>query len=114
MCSVYCETMAPISGSEKRAFEKLSRRCLTLDEKIKILDENKMTEEFNIGKTKAANIIATEACLRAEYENFEGKGYQHVKRKNHQKDQPINTILYSWYKKCEASRIYVTGLVLKE
>ena len=62
---------------------KLSKHCLTLDEKIKILEEEKnekrklsckeITEEFNIGKTQSTNVIANEAPLSTGYENFEGK-----------------------------------------
>ena len=48
---------------KKRESGKLNKRCLTLDEKIKILDEAKkrkmscrvIAKEFNIGKTQAAN-----------------------------------------------------------
>ena len=42
--------------------------------------------EFNIGKKKP-NVNANEACSRAEYENFQGKGQQHVKCKKHQKNK---------------------------
>ena len=37
-----------------------------------------------------------------------------MKRENHQRYKAINEIIYSWYKKCEASGIYVTGPMLKE
>ena len=39
---------------------------------------------------------------------------QIVKREKHRKYKPINIILYSWYKKCEAVGIYFTGPILKE
>ena len=52
--------------------------------------------------------------LREEYENFQGKGFKHIKRENHQKFKPINEILYAWFKNCEASGIYVNGPLLKE
>ena len=105
-------------NSKKREAGNLNKRCLTLDEKIKILDEVKkrklscraIAEEFKIGKTQAANAVKNEAKLREEYENFQGKG----KRENHQKFKPINDILYSWFKKCESSGIYVNGHLLKE
>ena len=45
---------------------------------------------------------------------FKGKRYKHVKREKHQKYKPINTILYLWYKKCEASGISVMEPLLKE
>ena len=96
--------MASIS-SKKREPGKFNKRCLTLDEKIKILDvvkKRKMNcretaEQF--GKTQAANVIKNEASLRAEYGNFQGKGFKHLKRENHQKYTAINTVLYKWYKK---------------
>ena len=39
-----------------------------------------IADQFNIGKTQAANILGNEARLRADYESFQGKGYKHVKR----------------------------------
>ena len=53
-----------------------------------------IAEQFKIGKTQAANTVKNEASLRAEYENFQGKGFKHVKRENHQKYKAINRILY--------------------
>ena len=41
-----------------------------------------IAEEFKIGKTQAANVVANEARLRAEYENFQGKDYKHIQRGN--------------------------------
>ena len=49
-----------------------------------------------------------------EYENFQGKGFKHINRTSHQKYKPINEILYTWYKKCESSGIYVNGPLLVE
>ena len=96
---------------------KLNKRCLILDGKMKILHEVKkmklscraITEEFKIGKTQAANVVKNEAKLREEFENFQGKGFKHIKRENHQKFKLFKHILYSWFKKCEASGIYVNG-----
>jgi len=113
--------MASIN-SKKREAGKLSKRYLTLDEKINILDEVKkrklscraIADKFNIGKTQAANVLKNESTLRKEYEIFQGKGFKHLKRENHQKFKAINEILYVWYKKCEASGIYVNGPLLKE
>ena len=81
--------MASIN-SKKREAGKLNKRCLTLDEKIKIFDEVKkrklncraIAEEFKIGKTQAANVVKNEAKLR-EYANFQCKGCKHIKRENH-------------------------------
>ena len=99
--------MASIS-SKKREAGKLNKKCLTLDEKIKILYVVKkskiscreIVEQFKIGKKQAANVIKNETSLRAEYENLQGKGFKYLKRENHQKDKVINTIFYKSFKKC--------------
>ena len=104
--------MASIN-SKKRKAGKLNKRCLTLDKKIKVLDKVKkrklsyraIAEEFKVGNTQAAIVVKNEAKFRGEIENFEGKGFKHIKTENHQKFKPINDILYSWFKKCEASGI---------
>ena len=52
-------------SSKKREAGKLNKRCLTLDEKIKILDVVKkrkmscreITEQFKIGKTQTADVV---------------------------------------------------------
>lgn len=82
--------MASVSIRKKRASEKVNKCCLTLHEKIKALEKNKnrkmccrgIGEEFNIFKMQGTNVIASEARLRADYGNFQGKSYKHVK---HQK-----------------------------
>ena len=56
-------------------------------------------EQFKIGKTQAA---------------FQAKAFKHLKRENHQRFKAINEILYTWYRKCEASGIYVNVPLLKE
>ena len=116
--------MAPVDKKlqKKREAGKLNKHCLTLDEKIKILDEKKkkkmsyrvISKTYSIGKTQAANILKEEEKLRMEYENFQGKGFKHINRTSHQKYKPINEILYTWYKKCESSGIYVNGPLLVE
>ena len=45
---------------------------------------------------------------------FKAKVFKHIKRKNHQKFKTINDILYSWFKRCEASGIYVNGPLLEQ
>ena len=43
-----------------------------------------IAEQFKMVKTHAANVVKNEARLRAEYENFQGKDFKHLKRENHQ------------------------------
>ena len=60
---------------KKRESGKLNKRYLTLDEKIKILDEAKkrklscrvIAKEFKIGKTQAVNVLKNERTLREEF-----------------------------------------------
>ena len=107
---------------KKREPGKLNKRCRILDEKVKILDEAKkrklscrvITKEFKIGKTQAANVLKNERTLREEFANFQGKGFKNINRRSHQKFKAINDILYSWFKKCEASGIYLNKPLLKE
>ena len=68
-------------SSKNREAGKLNKRCLTLDEKIKILVEVKkrklsckaIDEEFKIGKTQAANFVKNDAKLRKELKTFKAK-----------------------------------------
>ena len=110
------------SNSKKREAGKLNKWCFKLDKKIKMLDEVKkrklscraIVKEFKIGKTQVANVVKNEAKLRVEFENFQGKGFKHIKTENHQKFKLINDILYSWFKKCKTPGIYVNRPLLKE
>ena len=43
-----------------------------------------------------------------------GKGFKYIKRENRKKLKPINVNHYFWFKKCEASGIYVNGPLLKK
>ena len=114
--------MASINVEKKQESGKRNKRCLPLHEKIKILDEAKqrklncrvIAKEFKIGKTQAANVLKNERTLREEFANFQGKGFKNINRRSHQKFKAINDILYSWFKKCEASGIYLNGPLLKE
>ena len=73
-----------------------------------------IAKEFKIGKTQAANVLKNERTLREEFANFQENGFKNINRGNHQKFKAINDILYSWFKKCEASGIYLNGPLLKE
>ena len=57
-----------------------------------------IAEQFKIGsKTQAANVVKNKASLGAEYENFQRKGFKHLKRENHQNCKAITTSLYKWF-----------------
>ena len=76
----------------------LSKKTLTIEEKIKLLDASKKTRQscrqlagqFHIGKTPAANIIKNEPSIREEYERFKGN----LKRNRTGQFHKINEILY--------------------
>ena len=95
---------------------------LDIRRRIKILDEVKkgklscwaIAEEFKNGKTQAASVVKNEAKLKEKFQNFQRKRFQHIKRKNNQKFKPFIDILYSLFKKCEASGIYVKRSLLKD
>ena len=95
----------------------LTKKTLTLEEKIKLLDPNKerkqscqqLAEMFNISKTAAAN-IKNEASIRKEYEKSKGE----LKRKRKGQSNDIEEILHEWSKKCCAANIYPDGPMLKE
>ena len=79
--------------SKKREAGKLNKKCLTSDkkkkEKLNVVKKSKrncreIAEQFKMVKTQAANVVKNEASLRAEYENFQGKDFRHLKRENHQ------------------------------
>ena len=96
----------------------LTKKTLTLEGKIKLLDANKEKKQscrqlakiFNIGKTAAANIIKNEASICKEYEEFKGD----LKRKTKDQFNDINEILYEWFKKCCAANIHPDRPMLKE
>ena len=99
---------------------KLSKRTLTLDEKIKLLDFKKKNpslgcraigEKFNIGKMAAASILSKEDKIRKQHELFHEKS---KKRTCLGKYQEINDILYEWYERCCASNIFPNGVMLKD
>ena len=96
----------------------LSKKTLTIEEKIKLLDANNQTrqscrqlaDQFCIGKTAAAKIIKNEASIGQEYEPFKGDLKRNRKRPFHK----INEILCEWFKKCCEANIYPDGQMLKE
>ena len=99
---------------------KLTKRTLTLEEKIKLLDYKKknptvgvrsIADQFNIGKTAAASILKDGERIRQRHEQFHEKS---KKRVRFGKYKEINEILYEWYKRCCASNIYPNGVMVKE
>ena len=68
-------------NSKNREAGKLNKRCLTLDEKIKILVEVKkrklsceaIDEELKVRKTQATNFVKNDAKLRKELKTFKEK-----------------------------------------
>ena len=99
---------------------KLSKRTLTLEEKIKLLDFKKknpsagcraIADKFNIGKTAAASILKDKDKIHQQHELFHEKS---KKRIRYGKYKEINDILYEWYKRCCASNIFPNGVMIKE
>ena len=91
---------------------KLSKKTLSLDEKMKLLEFDrsnpnfgcrKLAEKFKIGKTAAANIVKEEKSIRSQHALFREKS---KKRNRPGKYQKINGILYLWYQRCCAANIY--------
>ena len=109
-----------MSLSKHQLAGKLSKKTLSLDEKVKFLDFakgnpnfgcRKLAEIFKIGKTAAANILKEEKSIRSQHELFREKS---KKRNRPGKYQKINDILYLWYQRCCASNIYPNGPMLKK
>ena len=70
--------LTSMAMSKHQLAGSLTKKTLTLEGKIKLLDANKewkqscrqFAEMFNISKTTAENIIKNEASIRKEYEEF--------------------------------------------
>ena len=62
-------------------------------------------------KTAAANILKEEKSIPSKHELFREKSKKHNRPGNNQK---INDILYLWYQRCFASKIYPNGPMFKE
>ena len=109
-----------MSLSKHQLAGKLSKKTLSLDEKVKFLDFDKgnpnfgcrkLAKKFKIGKTATANILKEEKSIRSQHELFREKS---KKRNRSGKYQKINGILYMWYQRCWASNIYPNVPMLKE
>lgn len=108
-----------MSLSKCKLSAALKRKCLSLDEKMDILnyakDHPKMgcrqiAEHFSIGKTAVSNILKNSADLRKDFEFFKGN----YKKRRHGKYHTINEILFKWYGKCTAANVYPDGSLLQE
>ena len=109
-----------MSLSKHQLAGKLSKKTLSLDEKVKFLDFakgnpnfgcRKLAEIFKIGKAAAANILKEEKSIRSLHELLREKSKKHNRPGKYQK---INDILYLWYQRCCASNIYPNGPMLKK
>ena len=88
-----------MSLSKHQLAGKLSKKTLSLDEKVKFLDFakgnpnfgcRKLAEIFKIGKTASASILKEEKSVRSKHELFREKS---KKRNRPGKYQKINDIL---------------------
>ena len=94
----------------------LEKKTLTLQEKIKFLDDaeaneklgcRKLADVFKIGKTAANNILKNKQMLREQYKHFHDKT---KKRSRPGKCKVINDTLYEWYQKCCSSIFFLMAL----
>ena len=86
-----------MSLSKHQLSAALKRKCLSLDEKIVILDY--ANEHPKMGKN-----------LRKDFDFFKGN----YKKRRHGKYHVINEILYNWYGKCTSANAYPDGPPLQE
>ena len=108
-----------MSLSKHQLSAALKRKCMSLNEKIVILDYanehpkmgcQKIVEHFSIGKTAVLNILNDGKNLRKDFKFFNGN----YKKRCHGKYHVINEILYSWYGKCTSVNVYPDGPLLQE
>ena len=97
----------------------LKRKCLSLDDKISLLDYasehpktgcRQLAKHFSIGKTAVANILKDAKNLRKDYEFFKGS----YKKCRHGKYHVIKEILYNCNGKCTNANIYPNEPLLQE
>ena len=109
-----------MSLSKHQLDGKLSKKTLSLDEKVKFLDLSKgnlsfgcrkLAETFKIRKTAAMNILKEEKSIRSQHELLCEKS---KKRNRPGEYQKINDILCLWYQRCCASNIYPNDPMLNE
>lgn len=72
-----------------------------------------IAKELKIGENQAANFVA-KSSFRSQIWKLPEERFKNIQRANHRKYKVIDHILYSWYKKCQASDNYVNGPILKE
>ena len=97
----------------------LKSKCLSLDEKIVILDYAsehpkmgcwKIAEHFSVGKKAVSNILKDGKNLRKDFEFFKGN----YKKRRHGKYHIISEILHNWYGKCTGANAYPDGPLPQE
>ena len=97
----------------------LKRKCLSLDDKISLLDYasehpktgcRQLAKHFNMGKTAVATFLKDAKNLQKDYELFKGS----FKKRRHGKYHVINEILYNWHGKCTNANVYPDGPLLQE
>ena len=108
-----------MSLSKHQLSAALKRKCLSLDEKIVILDYanehpkmgcRKIAEHFSVGKTAVSNILKGGKNLRKDFEFFKGN----YKKRRHGKYHVINEILCNCYGKYKSGNAYPDGPLLQE
>ena len=108
-----------MSFSKYQSSAALKRKCLSLDEKIVILDYvnehpkmgcPKIAENFSVGKTTVSNILKDGKNLRDDFEFFKGN----YKKRRRGKCHVINETLYNWYRKCTSANVYPDWPLLQE
>ena len=88
-----------------------------IDYSIVCIDTQKSLHQHGVHqleKREAGKLNKRCLALEMNLKTFKAKAKRDIKRENHQIFKPINDILYSWFKKCEASGIYINGHLLKE
>ena len=108
-----------MSLSKHQLSAALKRKCLSLDEKIVILDYanehpkmgcRKIAEHFSVGKTAVSNILKGGKNLRKDFEFFKGN----YKKRRHGKYHVTNEILCNCYGRYKSGNAYPDGPLLQE
>ena len=108
-----------MSLSKHQLSAAIKRKCLSLDEKIAILDYanehprmgcRKVAEHFSAGKTAVSKILKDDKNLRKDFWFFKGN----YKKRHHGKYHVINEILCNRYGKYTSANVYPDEPLLQE